>query len=188
MARAIVFSGSYMLYERHGAIPDSATFDAVKLETPNYSGRMDNLRATLLRSQMPDLERNCERWNERYQAAESALAKVPSVALPKRHELETYVGSSIQFRVPKLSTEQIPVFIDSCMQRGVELKWFGSKEPLGFTSRYDSWEYLEEPPRLSQTLEILATTFDIRIPLTFDTADMQLIAEIIGEVLADIAA
>ena len=187
MARAIVFSGSYMLYERHGAIPESAAFEAVKLETPNYSGRMDNLRATLLRAQLPDLERNCERWNERYQAAESALAILPGVALSERHELETYVGSSIQFRVPALSAKRIPLFISSCMTQGVELKWFGSAEPLGFTSRYDSWAYLEEPPKLAKTLEILATTFDVRIPLTFSIEDMQLIGEIIGEVLARIA-
>ena len=148
---------------------------------------MDNLRATLLRAQLPDLERNCERWNERYQAAESALAILPGVALSERHELETYVGSSIQFRVPALSAKRIPLFISSCMTQGVELKWFGSAEPLGFTSRYDSWAYLEEPPKLAKTLEILATTFDVRIPLTFSIEDMQLIGEIIGEVLARIA-
>ncbi|HUS96257.1 MAG TPA: aminotransferase class I/II-fold pyridoxal phosphate-dependent enzyme, partial [Hyphomicrobiaceae bacterium] len=44
MARAIIMSGSYMLYERHGAAPDPGIFEKIRLDTPNYSGRMDNLR------------------------------------------------------------------------------------------------------------------------------------------------
>jgi len=38
---------------------------------------------------------------------------------------------------------------------------------------------------LPKTLAILANTFDMRIPLTFDEADVRLIANIIGEVLRD---
>jgi len=38
---------------------------------------------------------------------------------------------------------------------------------------------------LPETLAILANTFDMRIPLTFDTDDIRLIVKIIGEVLAD---
>ena len=34
-----------MLYDRHGAIPEQNHFDAVKYLSPNYSGRMDHLRA-----------------------------------------------------------------------------------------------------------------------------------------------
>jgi len=63
MARAIIYSGSYMLYARHGAAPDLECFNDIRLDTPNYSGRMDNLRATILLAQMPELERNCTRWN-----------------------------------------------------------------------------------------------------------------------------
>ena len=51
-ARAIIMSGSYMLYGSHGAAPDEEVFRKIRLETPNYSGRMDNLRATLLRGQL----------------------------------------------------------------------------------------------------------------------------------------
>ena len=63
----------------------------------------------------------------------------------------------------------------------MEIKWFGDSEPRGFTSRYDSWRYIEETQQLPQTLEILATTFDLRIPLTFDIEDMELIGDIIDD-------
>lgn len=56
MARAIIMSGSYMLYERHGAAPDARDFRDIRLETPNFSGRMDNLRAAILRPQLASLE------------------------------------------------------------------------------------------------------------------------------------
>ncbi|MDX1781246.1 MAG: DegT/DnrJ/EryC1/StrS family aminotransferase, partial [Thalassovita sp.] len=45
MARAVMLSGSYMLYDRHLAAPDRSVFEAVKYDTPNVSGRMDHLRA-----------------------------------------------------------------------------------------------------------------------------------------------
>ena len=63
----------------------------------------------------------------------------------------------------------------------MELKWFGGAEPHGFTSRYDSWRYIDEIQSLPQTLKILATTFDLRIPLTFSLADMDIIGAIIDE-------
>jgi len=47
MARSIVLSGSYMLYERHEAGPPAEAFSSIRLETPNCSGRMDNLRAAI---------------------------------------------------------------------------------------------------------------------------------------------
>ena len=181
MARAIMHSGSYMLYERHGAAPDKETFSDIRLDTPNYSGRMDNLRAAILRAQLPLLTENCKRWNVLYQAAESGLRKINSIEVPERSPQEYYVGSSIQFRPSGLTTPaQVQDFVSRCMARGVELKWFGSEDPQGFTSRYDSWRYLGKAPVLNNTLSILSNTLDMRIPLTFNTDDINTICEIIA--------
>jgi len=185
MARAIMYSGSYMLFERHGAAPDVCVFDDIKLDTPNYSGRMDNLRAAILRAQLPLLDENCKRWNERYAAFEQRLQNNPQIQLSTRAEKEYYVGSSIQFRVKRLANDAISDFISACARRGVELKWFGGKEPHGFTSRYDSWRYIESKQHLPNTLSILATTFDLRIPLTFSVEDMLVIGEIIDDVVEE---
>ena len=99
MARAIILSGSYMLFESHDAAPEIAIFKDIKLDTPNYSGRMDNLRAVILRAQLPLLDKNCERWNVRYRALEQRLAENTDITLPSRPEQEDYVASSLQFRV-----------------------------------------------------------------------------------------
>ncbi len=185
IARAIIHSGSYMLFERHGAGPEACVFDDIKLDTPNYSGRMDNLRAAILRAQLPLLDENCRRWNERYQALEKRLSQNPQIRLSARPEKERYVGSSLQFRVEALADHQINKFVTTCGERGVELKWFGGKEPHGFTSRYDSWRYIESKQHLPNTLSILATTFDLRIPLTFGVEDMVTIGEIIDDVVGE---
>ncbi len=68
----------------------------------------------------------------------------------------------------------------------MELKWFGGAEPQGFTSRYDSWRYIDDTQQLPRTLEILATTFDLRIPLTFSINDMETIGSIIDEEVSEI--
>ena len=142
-ARAVVSSGSYMLYGRHGAKPAEEVFDKVKLYSPNYSGRMDHVRAAMLLSQLPDIEKNILRWNDLYQRLFVHFSNMRGVVIPARKQEEFYVGSSIQFQVEGLATNLIPVLVKNCLIRGVELKWFGDDEPKAFTSRYDSWKYFE---------------------------------------------
>ncbi len=187
-ARAIVHSGSYMLYDRHGAAPDESVFRRIRLETPNYSGRMDNLRAALLRPQIAALSTNCARWTHLYEVLEAGLARLPGLRLPKRVAHEAFVGSSIQFQVTDLELSRIPTLLAAAAERGVELKWFGDDEPKGFTSRFDSWRYLGDLPDLPQTRAVLSRTCDMRIPLTFTEADCRLIVDVIAEALAEIGA
>ena len=178
-AKAVVSSGSYMLYGRHGAIPTEDIFRKVRQFSPNYSGRMDQIRASLLRSQLPQLDRNIDRWNKLYNKLLDRLRNMNNVTIPARNKNEFYVGSSIQFRLETLSTETIPDFIKACFNRGLELKWFGDIEPKAFTSRYDSWSYIENLPVLTNTLAVLEKTFDMRIPLTFSLEDCELICDVL---------
>ena len=67
-----------------------------------------------------------------------------------------------------------------CAARGVELKWFGGAEPVGFTSRYDSWRYAPSQP-MPETDRILKGIIDIRLPLTFSLEDCQVIGRIIKD-------
>jgi len=187
-ARAIIHTGSYMLYGRHGNAPSEETFRNVRLDTPNMSARLDNLRASLLRDQLRTLDNNIRRWNERYQTLEAGLRKSPHLFLPERAQHEAYVGSSIQFQPTGIDSDKIPELVSRCGNRGVEVKWFGSEEPVAFTSRYDSWQYLGDLPDLPQTKDVLARTCDMRVPLTFDMNDCVLLSEIICEEIKDLSA
>ncbi len=177
-ARAIMLSGSYMLYERHDAGPSKEAFETIRYETPNISGRMDNLRAAILRPQLRDLQRQCERWNERYFAIEAGLRDTPGLRVVERPEEETIVGSSIQFLLLDWSEAAVGEVIGRCAARGVELKWFGGAEPVGFTSRYDSWRYVDAE-RMPESDRVLGGIVDMRVPLTFSLEDCALIARII---------
>ena len=180
MARAIIYSGSYMLYERHGAAPSSKVFEEIRLETPNYSGRMDNLRASILRPQLKNLEKNINRWNERYRTVESELKEINGIEVPVRFEEEKYVGSSIQFRIPGISKSDAELFVKKNKELGVELKWFGNDDPSGFTSNHKSWKYVSRQ-RLNVSDKILSGLFDLRLPLTFSIDDCKHISKIIIE-------
>jgi dTDP-4-amino-4,6-dideoxygalactose transaminase len=177
-ARAIMLSGSYMLYERHLAGPPKEAFDTIRYETPNISGRMDNLRAAILRPQLRDLEAQCARWNERYYAIEDGLRGTPGLIVIERPEEERIVGSSIQFLLKDWGPEAVDSVLSRCLARGVELKWFGGAEPVGFTSRYDSWRYVDAP-RMPASDAVLAGIIDMRVPLTFSLEDCSQIARII---------
>ena len=178
MARAIMLSGSYMLFERHISRPDIDFFDNIKLETPNCSGRMDNLRAAILRPQLKNLDSNCLAWNKRYAVLELGLKGTTGVKLVHRDAREKFVASSFQFLLPDLSSKDIIKIVSRCAIRGVELKWFGAEEPTGFTSRYTSWQYAPRQT-LDKTERILDGLLDLRLPLTFSLDDCAVISEII---------
>ncbi|AAV96036.1 DegT/DnrJ/EryC1/StrS family aminotransferase [Ruegeria pomeroyi] len=177
-ARAVMMSGSYMLYERHLAAPGPEVFERIKYHTPNISGRMDNLRAAILRPQLRALATQVARWNERYQRIEAGLRGTPGLSVIERPDVETYVGSSIQFLLLDWVAEKVQEALRRCAARGVELKWFGTPEPVGFTSRYDSWRYADSAP-MPASDRVLAGIIDMRVPLTFSLEDCDLIARII---------
>jgi dTDP-4-amino-4,6-dideoxygalactose transaminase len=187
-ARLIMHSGSYMLYERHGAAPAPEVFENIRLVSANMSGRMDNMRAALGLAQLPNLDKNCERWNHRYNLLNAAIGAISGDDIPTRDKRESFVGSSIQFRPTALKMDQMPDFIAACAAQGVELKWFGESQPKAFTSRYDSWHYISPMPHLPSTLEALDRTLDLRVPLTFDDEDCRLIGAVIAQVMAEFMA
>ena len=178
MARAVILSGSYMLFERHLAAPPKEAYAEIKYMTPNISGRMDNLRAAILRPQLRDLAVQAARWNERYGVLQAGLRDTPGLGLPVRPKAEEFVASSFQFLLLDWPDDALRDVLARCAARGVELKWFGAAEPVAFTSRYDSWRYAPTE-RLPQTDRILAGIVDMRLPLTFSLEDCAMIARII---------
>jgi len=186
MARATMLSGSYMMYGRHGAGPAEAEFDTARFQMPNGSARIDAVRAAILLDQIASLPDRIGRWNALYRAAAAGLADLPGVTLPRRPQVEGFVGSSIQFLVaPDWSADRCRAFVAACAARGVELKWFGAPDPQGFTSRFDHWHFAPQPPS-PRTAAVLRRLFDMRLPLTFTPADCTLIARIIAEETASL--
>lgn len=186
VARATILSGSYMLYARHGAGPAEDAFDDARYDMPNCSARMDALRAAILRPQLAGLEQSIIGWNARYNVVEKALRtqrQIDTITLPAR---ENRVGSSIQFRLPDFTAAQCRALLAAALARGVALKWFGAAQPLGFTSSHHSWRYTA-PRNLPATDRILATLFDMRLPLSFSEADCAQIGALICDAVREVA-
>jgi dTDP-4-amino-4,6-dideoxygalactose transaminase len=177
-AKAVLLSGSYMLYDRHLAAPGPEEFAQARYDMPNISGRMDNLRAAILRPQLRDLDARVGRWNARYRALEDGLRGTPGVTVIDRPAAESYVGSSFQVLLRDWAAEPVSEVVRRCAARGVELKWFGASEPVGFTSKYDQWHYARAAP-MPASDRVLAGILDMRVPLTFSLDDCALIARII---------
>lgn len=183
-ARAILHSGSYMLYGQHRARPDATVFARWRDVTPNFSLRMSNLVAATARPQLALLPERARIWNDRYGRLAAALAALPGMRLPHRPQAEAFVQSSIQFAIAGLNDAAFAGFLDRCSAHGVYLKWFGAREPAGYTSASAQWRFLRDPHTPPTTARVLERLCDMRIPLTLTEAECGTIAAIIGEELA----
>jgi dTDP-4-amino-4,6-dideoxygalactose transaminase len=178
-AQAILMSGCYMMFEQHILRPPLAVFERWKYVTPNFSMRMSNLAAALLRPQIGLLEQRGEKWNHIYASLETQFRKVPRVTVPQRAAHEAFIASSIQFSLA-LQPAQIQRFLQECELRGLYIKWFGGQEPKAFTSNYSHWRYIAEMPSLQKSMDVMAQLLDLRIPLSLTEQDCELIGRIVA--------
>ena len=179
-AQAVLLSGSYMLYASHLARPGPEVFERWKYHTPNFSLRMSNLPAALARAQLGEvLQERCQRWNQRYGWLAGALEGAAHIRLPQRPTKEQFVGSSIQFLLRDMSRAQMQSVIAACAEQGVHIKWFGSDEPVGFTSVWTHWRYFGQSQDLPQAQTVLSALCDLRLPLSLTQADCLGIADTI---------
>ncbi len=184
-AQAVLLSGSYMLYRSHLARPDDAAFERWKYSTPNFSLRMGNLPAALVRPQLGQvLRERCERWNQRYQWLAQAMSDINHLHVPLRDAREQFVASSLQFSVLGLPREQTARFITGCAQRGLHVKWFGAEAPAGFTSTFAHWQFIGQAQHLPQAGRVLGGLCDLRLPLSLNQGDCQRIAETLRSAMA----
>jgi dTDP-4-amino-4,6-dideoxygalactose transaminase len=183
-AQAILLSGSYMHWRAHASRPSDAVFERWKYATPNCSLRMSNLVAAIVRPQLgAALAGRCRRWNERHDRLAAGLSKLPGVRLPRRAQQEQYVQSSIQFLLSDRDASAMARFVAAAAERGVNIKWFGASEPVGFTSAWTHWRYADMAQSLPNATRVLAGLCDLRIPLTLSMADCDAIVEFVAQSL-----
>jgi dTDP-4-amino-4,6-dideoxygalactose transaminase len=179
-AQAILMSGCYMMYDQHILKPDQEVFERWKYLTPNFSMRMSNLAAALLRPQIGQLSERGRRWNHIYAALERELSKVKLVSIPARDAREEFIASSIQFSL-NLEPHEIECFLKECSLRGLYIKWFGTPAPIAFTSNYEHWHYLAHKPDIPRSKAILNGLLDLRTPLSLTDEDCVLIGKIVAK-------
>lgn len=183
-AQAILYSGSYMHWKGHAVRPPDGVFERWKYTTPNFSLRMGNLPAAIVRPQLGAvLADRCRRWNQRHDWLAAGLAALPGLRLPQRPPQEQYVQSSIQFLLPGWSATEMAAFVAAAGAQGVNIKWFGAPEPAGFTSIWSHWHFVEPDQALPRAAQVLAGLCDLRIPLSLRETDCQYIVAVVAEAL-----
>jgi dTDP-4-amino-4,6-dideoxygalactose transaminase len=178
-AQAILMSGCYMMYDQHLLKPGAEVFERWKYITPNFSMRMSNLAAALLRPQIGALADRGRRWNHVYATLERELSKARHVSIPARDPKEEFIASSIQFTLD-LQPHQIQRFMQECNLRGLYVKWFGTPSPIAFTSNYAHWHYLSQKPDIPNSMGVLNQLLDLRTPLSLTDDDCVLIGKIVS--------
>jgi dTDP-4-amino-4,6-dideoxygalactose transaminase len=178
-AQAILMSGCYMMYDQHILKPATDVFDRWKYVTPNFSMRMSNLAAALLRPQIGQLADRGQRWNHIYSALSRELCKARHVSVPARDAKEEFIASSIQFTLD-LKPPQMERFLKECSLRGLYIKWFGTPTPVAFTSNYAHWHYLTRKPDVPKSMDVLKQLLDLRTPLSLTDDDCVLIGQIVA--------
>ena len=184
-AKAVLRSGSYMLYEQHRARPDMEVFERHRYAVPNCSMRMSNLVAAILRPQLAELDARAVRWRRIYDCLAPLLDSISNVSVPRRPAEEAFVPSSLQFLLQDLSRQETERFLDATATRGVFIKWFGAEAPIGFTSRHDHWRYLGSPQHVPNADFQLARLCDMRLPLWLTEEDCETIAQVFMEAMTE---
>lgn len=178
-AQAILMSGCYMMYDQHILKPAPEVFERWKYVTPNFSMRMSNLAASLLRPQIGQLADRGRRWNHIYATLARELGKARCLSVPARDAKEEFIASSIQFTLD-LTPPQIERFLKECSLRGLSIKWFGTATPVAFTSNYEHWHYLQTKPDIPNSKAVLNQLMDLRTPLSLTDDDCVLIGQIVA--------
>lgn len=178
-AQAILMSGCYMMHDQHILKPAPEVFERWKYVTPNFSMRMSNLVASLLRPQIGQLAERGRRWNHIYATLACELGKAQYISVPARDAKEEFIASSIQFTLD-LRPHQIERFLKECALRGLYIKWFGTPVPVAFTSNYEHWHYLQTKPDIPNSKAVLNQLMDLRTPLSLTDDDCLLIGLIVA--------
>lgn len=177
-ARAILHSGSYMLYDQNGTVPPADVMARWRDVCGNYSLRMSNMVAALALPQLALLPERVADWNRSHDYLAAQLGAMGFI-LPQRGALERYAQSSIQFRVPDADHHQMLRFVTAARAGGVMVKWFGTQRPEGYTSAPPHWAGLDAAT-VPNACAIQANLCDIRIPLGLSAQDCDAVLAVLA--------
>lgn len=183
-AKVAVYAGAYEgLSEKHLALPGKEIIGDLPCQLPNYSLRMSQLSAAVLIPQVPTIEERCEKYNVRYSMIADRLNKHPNVDVPKQNPKVRICGDSIQFNLQNISDEQVAKFISECKARGLYVELFGA---VSNARNFVNWKFASAEESLPQTAAMLKRAIDIRLPLTWEDSDFEMLCQVVEESLASV--
>jgi dTDP-4-amino-4,6-dideoxygalactose transaminase len=182
-AQTAVYAGAYeALSSKHMTVPPKEAFKDYPTTLPNYSLRMSNLAAAVVRPQLKTLDERIAKYNQRYYKLEAAMQKRlgDNVHIPVLDSGVTQmVHDSLQFNLhEKFTPEMIEQFLSECLDHGLPVENFGHKTNA---RNFVNWGFAPADVPLPKTANMLARACDVRMPLMWDDEDFDDMANVLVE-------
>ncbi|RDH82307.1 MAG: aminotransferase [endosymbiont of Galathealinum brachiosum] len=187
-AYCILAAGSYEgLYKKHLARPmDDNLFESIKFDVPNFSLRMNNLTASILRPQVELIDERIASYKEKYERIIDILSPVEHIHIPAPVDNAENVGDSLQFNLIDFDESDVANFIDNAAEKGVIIQVFGRNNNA---RDFRNWQYsFKDMPACDKTAKLISFACDLRLPMSFTLEDIEIIGTIITEVMAETTA
>lgn len=182
-AKTAVYAGAYeALNGKHITVPPPKYFEGLPESLPNYSLRMSNLAAAVIRPQIKTLDERIEKYNARYwKLVESLEARCGMhMSIPvDTPGMTIAVHDSLQFNLdPKFTPERIEIFLEQCKDHGLPVELFGHKSNA---RNFVNWGFAPAEDPLPMTADMLSRACDVRMPLMWDDEDFEDMANVLCE-------
>lgn len=189
-ARCAVYAGAYEgLAAKHVTVPGPEAFEGLPVSIPNYSLRMSNLAASVVKPQIDTLDERTEKYNARYdELVRKVLARMGEYVSvsPITPGVTRPVHDSLQFNLSEEFTdEDVELFLKECDAHGLPVECFGHKSNA---RNFVNWGFAPADVPLPQTAKMLKKACDVRLPLMWDDQDFDDMASVICESLETVIA
>jgi hypothetical protein len=140
--------------------------------------------AAMIRPQIATLDERIANYNERYAYISPMINSHPKIEVPEQLPEVDIVADSIQFNLVDLTERQVQEFVEVCQMYGVPVEIFGAASN---SRNFKNWHFGPAASGCDESLAILQTAVDLRLPLLFDKADLDIMARVVLHA-ADVAA
>ena len=165
---------------------DDELFESIKFDVPNFSLRMNNLTAAILRPQVALIDERIASYKEKYERIINILSPVDHIHIPAPIACAENVGDSLQFNLIDFDESDVTKLIENAAEKGVIIQVFGRNNNA---RDFRNWQYsYENMPTCDKTAKLISFACDLRLPMSFTLEDIELIGSIITEVMAEFSA
>jgi len=184
-AKCAVYAGAYEgLASKHVTVPGPEVFGDLPKELPNYSVRMSNLAAAVIKPQLKTLEERIVKYNARYakltKAVEDRVGQYLSIPV-NTPGVTTPVHDSLQFNLSHdITDEQVQEFLNGCAEHGLPVELFGHKSNA---RNFVNWGFAPADEPLPMTAKMLSRACDVRMPFMWEDEDFEDMADVLSESL-----
>ncbi|NDV01364.1 DegT/DnrJ/EryC1/StrS family aminotransferase [Pseudoroseicyclus tamaricis] len=189
IARAVIMSGAYehawRKHDRDEAL--DAALARWQNRLPLYNLRLNNLSATLIRAQLPELPRRVRDGRRNHDLVAGLLNASPWLDVPDPLASEERAPDSIQFNLVGMDGDEARAFAAAAAARHVAIQIFGLSTDNA--RAFWNWQFLpEDPGPLPGTRAMLMSACDMRLPARLTEEECRAIAAAVVEAVDEVMA